>query len=165
MDLTRRRLTMIWLTAMSCSCAIFSPAAPTDLVASARGLEQTRCRHLDAEESRALLDPALIDGVEPSYVYIRSARTGDTARLRGAVLQLRPLPGATPEWVTRQLECHNVRRTLGEEEGSDNDPYYLPGVALNFGVDATGDSLRVRVETLEVADAQRVLARAKANLP
>jgi hypothetical protein len=82
-------------------------------------------------------------------------------RLRGARVRLRPLPGATPEWVTRELECYNARRTLGEENGPEDDPYYLPGVALTFVVEAGGDSLVVRVETSEVKDAEKVLARAR----
>jgi hypothetical protein len=102
-----------------------------------------------------------MDSVEPSYALLRSARTGEMGRLRGARIQLRPLPGATPEWVTRELECHNAQRTLGQKNGPEDDPYYLPGVALNFVVEAGGDALVVRVETSEVRDAENILARAR----
>jgi hypothetical protein len=81
--------------------------------------------------------------------------------MRGARVHLRPLAGATAESLTRTLECHEARVTLGAAKAADDDPYVLPGRWLTIDVRSERDGFVAVVETDDLADARLVYARAR----
>jgi hypothetical protein len=123
-----------------------------------------RCRGFTEESAAVLLSPSAIDSVEPALVHIQSGPSDREARLRGARIHVRPVPGASRESIARSLECHEARAVLGMAVARVDDPYALPGQWLDIDVDSEGDGFVVRVEpqgSYEVGVAREVLERAK----
>jgi hypothetical protein len=83
------------------------------------------------------------------------------ANLTGARLYLLPMTGQSPERITRSLECHQARATLGQIEAQSDDPYVLPGRWLDLDAFSEGDGFSVRVRVDSVAEAKLVLDRAQ----
>jgi hypothetical protein len=81
--------------------------------------------------------------------------------LRGARIQLRPTPGMSSEALTRSVECHQSRVTLGEVVPSADDPYVLPGSWLDLDASSTRDSFVIVVSADDFEDARHVLERAR----
>lgn len=107
------------------------------------------------------LSPDVVDAVEPAYAYVLGGPNGRDARLRGARIRVRPLPGATRESITRILQCHEARVVTGVVAAAPADPYTLPERWLTIDVDSESDAFVVQVTTDDLADARRVLERAR----
>jgi hypothetical protein len=122
---------------------------------------QPKCGAVTPEATAALLDPKSVDAVEPAYSYVKSGPNDHEARLRGALLRVRPLPGSTRESIARVLECHEAQVTLGQEQAAADDPYVLPDRWLDIDVDSEGDGFAVKAQIDEFDDAKKVLERAK----
>jgi len=120
-----------------------------------------RCQSFSEQAGAGLLSRDPIESVEPAYSYVQSGSNDHEARLRGARIHFRPLPGLTPESLARTLECHEARVTLGEVSPTEDDPYVLPDRWLDIDVDSERDGFvaSVRVDAFE--DARRILDRAK----
>ena len=108
-----------------------------------------------------MLSPGAVESVEPAYSYVKSGPNDHEARLRGARIHVRPLPGMTKESMTRALECHEARVTLGREPPIDDDPYVLADTWVDIDVDSEGDGFAVNARVDEIETARRVLDRAK----
>jgi hypothetical protein len=129
----------------------------------ARELEP-RCRSSPEQAAAPLLAADSVDSVEPSYAHVQSGPGDREARLRGARVHVRPLPGLSRESIARALECHESRVVLGVAIAPPDDPYSLPGHWLDIDVDAERDAFVVRVEPSKLDDfdaARAVLERAK----
>lgn len=122
---------------------------------------EPRCAGFTEESVAALLSPSSLDSVQPAYSYVQSGPDDHEARLRGARLEIKPLPGFSREALTRSLECHEARVTLGQAAARADDPYVLPGAWVDIDVDSKGDGFVVLVRTDQFDDARRVLERAR----
>ena len=142
-----------------CGCSFFVPDARTP-ADRARAIE-VKCHDLNEGDARALLSPEAIDAVEPAYSYVTGGPNGRDAHLRGARLHLRPLPGLSRESLTRSLECHEARVTLGSVLASAGDPYALRDRWLSIDVESEGDGFVALVRTDDLDAARRVLDRAR----
>ncbi len=142
-------------------CAILSPLPDTRTpVDRAHDLEP-RCRGYADPNGRQILSPEVIDAVEPWYAHVRAGPMDPEARLRGARLRVRPLPGFTKESIARTIECHEVAVTLGSAPALEDDPYFVARRWLEIDVSSEGDAFVVGVEADKIHDAQIVLERAK----
>jgi hypothetical protein len=108
-----------------------------------------------------MVSPAVIDRVEPASSYVSSGPVDRQAVLRGARIHLRPLPAMSRETVQRDLECHQVRVTLGMLQAPADDPYILPGRWVDIDVDSEGDGFVALVRIDKLEDAKEVLDRAR----
>jgi hypothetical protein len=143
------------------ACSYFVPdtRTPTD---QAKAVEP-KCRTAAADEAAAVAIAGNIERVEPSYARVLGGPNASEARLRGARIHLRPMAGATRESLTRALECHEARVTLGATAATD-DPYFLPGRWLKIEVASEDDGFVASVETDDHDVAQAVLDRARRYL-
>lgn len=130
---------------------------PTD---RARGIVD-RCAGFSEESVASLLSPSAFDSVQPAYSYVKSGANDREPRLRGARIQVKPLPGFSREAMARSLECHEARVTLGQAAAPAEDPYVLPGDWLDIDVDSTGDGFVVVIQADEMDAARHVLERAR----
>jgi hypothetical protein len=124
----------------------------------ARELE-SKCTRMS--EASPMVSPAVIDTVEPASSYVSSGPVDRQAILRGARIHLRPLPAVSRESLQRDLECHQVRVTLGRLQGPADDPYVLPGRWVDIDVDSEGDGFVALVRTDKLDDAKELLGRAR----
>jgi hypothetical protein len=162
-DIRKSSTLGVW-TAILCTplagCHVFGLVpdmrTPADL---AHELEP-RCRGFTAESAAPFVAPSAVDSVEPAYSYVKSGPNDHEARLRGARIHVRPLPGASRESLARTLECHEARVTLGQEQAATDDPYVLPGRWIDIDVDSEGDGFAVNARVDEFDDARQVLDRA-----
>ncbi|MGD0677538.1 MAG: hypothetical protein ABSC94_19125 [Polyangiaceae bacterium] len=81
--------------------------------------------------------------------------------LAGAVIQVRPLPGMTPESLDLALECHSARQAARNEPVDRGDPFALPGKVVAVEVKSVGHAFAVSVAGVTNKDAKLVLARAR----
>ncbi|HEY1696036.1 MAG TPA: hypothetical protein VGG39_27905 [Polyangiaceae bacterium] len=153
------------LFALAFSACAYNPLLPDVRTPADRAREMSpRCRGFAEDAASPLLARATIDSVEPAYSYVQSGPGDREARLRGARIHVRPLPGLSRESIARALECHESRVVLGEVAASEQDPYVLAGHWLDVDADSEGDGFVVQVEPVETADvglAREVLARAR----
>jgi hypothetical protein len=120
-----------------------------------------KCTNDSPGGTSAALLPSGIEAVQPAYAYVASGSTMREARLRGARLFLRPVPGLSRESLQRSLECHQTRAVLGREPELPDDPYVLTGAWLDIGAASTGDGFVIDVQADAFQDAKRVLDRAR----
>lgn len=125
-------------------------------------MESTRCGPDDDDKALApVLGGNAVVAVQPLYGAAGSSKGGQQATLRGASLTVSALPGMTPEWLDRALECHSAKSTLGGAASPD-DPFFLPDSNVDIDVRPAKDGFDVAVTAFYPADAQRVLDRALA---
>jgi hypothetical protein len=105
--------------------------------------------------------PSLVESVEPAYSYVASGPINREARLRGALIHLRPVAGLSRETLQRSLECHQAHVALGTAPSRDADPYFLPDVWLDIDADSEGDGFTVAVRTTAFENARDILQRAR----
>jgi hypothetical protein len=124
-------------------------------------MERTRCGTQDDE---ATIGPVTsgqgVQGVKPLYSDLENGKAGLQHELRGATLTVTALPGVTPEWLDRALECHSAKATLGHATASPNDPLWLPGSAVDIEVRSAKDGFSVDLIGFSAEDAAQILARA-----
>lgn len=122
---------------------------------------EPKCHGFGDDSAAPLLSRSAIDSVEPAYSYVKSGPVDREARLRGARIHVRPLPGFSREAMDRSLECHEARVLLGRVPGAADDPYVLEGNWLDIDVDSEGDGFVVSILADDRDAAQRVLERAQ----
>jgi hypothetical protein len=138
------------------------PKTPTE---QASGLERSRCASFRDDSTIAeVLSGRAVERVEPLYAGTQTKSSNP--RLQGAVLSVRPIRGATAEWLDRSLECHGVERMLGRSSTPANavDPFVLPGSLVQINVHSAGDGFRVELVGATMADAREILSRADSFL-
>ena len=122
---------------------------------------EPRCQGFGEQSVAPLLSPGAVDSVEPAYSYVKSGPNDREARLRGARIHVKPLPGFAREAMARSLECHEARVTLAGVQAGVDDPYVLSDRWLDIGVESEGDGFVVTVGADGIDAARRVLQRAK----
>lgn len=139
---------------------MLSPLPDTRTPADHAREVEPRCKNFSEGPTAQLYSPEAVDRVEPAYSYVATGNDR-RANLRGAAIHLRPLPGLSPESMTRSLECHQASLTLGSAQASADDPYILPGRWLDLDVSSEGDGFVAFARIDSIADARMVLDRAR----
>jgi hypothetical protein len=150
------------LAACFVSCSGVPFLVPDARTAADRARElEPKCKDFGEASVAPMLTPSAIDTVEPAYSYVKSGPVDREARLRGARIRIKPLPGFSKETIARSVECHQARVTLGEAPPRTDDPYVLPGMWLDVDVESEGDGFAILVRS-DVPDvARRALERAR----
>lgn len=127
-------------------------------------IERTRCGPEVNESALApVLDGQSVKEVGPLYATIEGgSKSGEQARLRGALITVNALPGVTAEWLDRELECHAASLALGQAKSTPDDPFWLPGSAVDIDVRPAKDGFLIGVAGFSSADARQILDRAQA---
>jgi len=141
-----------------CLLSPFVPDTRTPLD-RAHAAEQ-HCKTFSDGATAQIYSPAAVDHVEAAYSYVASGNDR-RANLRGAAIHVRPLPGLSPEAMTKSLECHQASITLGTTPASTDDPYVLPGRWLDLDVSSEGDGFVAYARINSIEDAREVLERAR----
>jgi hypothetical protein len=144
-----------------CGCAVLAPFVPESRTPldRARNLEP-HCKTFREAATAQLYSPEVVDRVDPAYSYVASG-SDRRANLSGAAVHVRPLPGLSPETMTRSLECHQASIILGSAPASEDDPYVLPGRWLDLDVSSEGDGFVAYARINSIPDAREVLDRAR----
>jgi hypothetical protein len=151
-----------------CFLSFLSPIPNMTTPADRARAISPKCASISEDKVASFASPSEIDSVEPGYSYVASTATNHEARLRGALVHLRPIEGVSKEKLARGLECHQARVILGSAPPFPDDPYVLPDRWLSLDVDSEGDGFAVQIRADKFPDARRVLDRAKlyvANRP
>jgi hypothetical protein len=150
----------VFLACGSASCSIWSMLSDSRTPADHAHAVESRCRDFADAGASKLLSPDSVDSVEPAYSYVQS---GNDRRpnLRGARIQIKPLPGLALQSMTRTLECHQAAVILRGEASPADDPYVLPGRWVDFDVSSADDGFVILARVISIEDARLVLARAK----
>jgi hypothetical protein len=130
-----------------------------DRVRAATEQEKKRCDSQPVDPK--LFAPETVESVAPLYYYVPSGNFRD-ARLHGAEVRLRPLPGMTPELIGRALMCRSARLVLGHADGGTNEPYWLPDGWVKIDVRSEDASFVVTLDGEDLPEAKEILARAQA---
>jgi len=144
-------------------CAASPP--PQSPVETASAWERGQCAAFRDDAAIAdVLSGRAIERIDPLYSGVQSKSS--SPRLEGAVLTVRPIRGATAEWLDRSLECHGVERMLGRTaaRGGAVDPFVLPGSFVRINVHSSGDGFRIDLVGATMAEAREILSRADAFL-
>ncbi|MGO9833257.1 MAG: hypothetical protein ACLP1X_03490 [Polyangiaceae bacterium] len=139
-------------------CASSAPPKSTAETASAWARSQCAAFRDDTTIADILSGKA-VERVDPLYVGVQSKSS--SPRLEGAVLTVRPIRGATAEWLDRSLECHGVERMLGTTAalGGAVDPFVLPGSMISIHVHSAGDGFRIDLAGTSTEEAREILSR------
>ncbi len=146
---------------MQAGCYGFLPApAHVDREKEAAVQERKRCTPPPADAR--LFTPEVVESVEPYILHVNSGN-GREARMHGAELRLRPLPGMTPELVAHDLECHSAELVLGRAPGTarPDDPYFLPDGWVKISVRSDDAGFVVALDGEDIEQAKEILARAR----
>jgi|SRR5580692_5072978 hypothetical protein len=153
------------LAAVAClsaaGCALLSPLGDLRTPADRAREVSPLCKSVREDDMAVLLSPSSVDTVQPAYATVPSGPAEREARLQGVRIRLRPTPGMSSETLTRSIECHQARVTLGELVPDADDPYVLPGVWLDLDASSARDSFVIVVGADDIEDARLVLERAR----
>jgi hypothetical protein len=119
------------------------------------------CVGFSEGDIRAVITPSVVEKVEPAYAYVAAPAMAREARLRGARLYLRPLPGLTRETLQHSLDCHQAHVALGKAPRRDDDPYSLPNLWVDIDADSSHGLFTVAVQATDFDDAKDILQRAR----
>jgi hypothetical protein len=126
-------------------------------------MEQSRCAADDDDKALGpVLGATAVASMQPLYANAGGGKSGPESVLRGVRLKVTALPGFTPEWLDRALECHSARATLGRLPAAADDPFYLPGSTVDIDVNSARDGFDVDVTAFSSEDVRQLLARASA---
>jgi hypothetical protein len=107
--------------------------------------------------SAVVLGPEVIESVEPLYANL-SSHGSLQARLRGAIVHVKPVAGLTPNVLEAMIDCHRLAIARGIVAASDNDPYALDEDRMSVKVELDPSGLIVKLGCDDINDAKRVLA-------
>jgi hypothetical protein len=122
---------------------------------------EPKCKDFSEQSVARVLSPDVVDSVDPAYSYVNSGPIDREARLRGARIRVKPLPGLSRETIARSVECHEARVALGQVAALPDDPYVLPDQWLDIDVESEGDGFAILVRADEIDAARRALERAR----
>jgi hypothetical protein len=156
------RLSPIALVAALAGCSGIPFLTPDVRTAADRAREvEPKCSGFGEDRAVPFLSPSIVDSVEPAYSYVQSGPVDHEARLRGARIHVRPMPGFSREAMDRTLECHQSHVLLQRVATVPDDPYVMPDNWLDLDVDSEGDGFVIQVRADNIDVARRVLARAQ----
>ncbi len=156
------RLHLLGLAFVLTGCAGIPFLSPDVRTPADRAREiEPKCQGFGEETAAPLLARSAVDSVEPAYSHVQSGPADREARLRGARIHVRPLPGFSREAMDRSLRCHESRVLLGRVPAGADDPYVLEGTWLDIDVDSEGDGFVVSVLADDIDAARRVLQGAQ----
>jgi hypothetical protein len=166
---SRRLLFAVCLVASSfapgCASGVYGLVPAPNHADRVRIASEQERRKCDAEPADPrLFSPAIVESTAPLYGHVQ-AGDGPGARLHGAELRLRPLPGMTAEILTRAFACRSARLVLGRVEAAPSEPYFLPDGSVKIDVRSDDGSFVVAVQGEDVAEDREILARARAFAP
>jgi hypothetical protein len=107
--------------------------------------------------SAVVLGPDVIEYVEPLYAYLSSHGSAQ-ARLRGAIVHIKPVAGLTQNALAAMIACHRQAIARGFVPASEIDPYALDEDRMNVKVELDPSGLMVKLSCGSIDDAKRVLA-------
>ena len=141
------------LLAMSCLPASTSPQA------RAAEFKKLHCTNATPERTVQAFKDSHVLRVEPLLGRVHSY----AVQTIGANLLIAPPKGVTAEQLNEILQCHTASMLLerNSEQGTGNDPYFLPGVWLEVSVKSEIGVVSVNVAADNVHDGLLVLQRAK----
>ena len=145
---------------MACSGIPFLSPDVRTAADHARDVEP-KCKGFGEEEAAPLLSRSIVDAVDPAYSYVQSGPVDHEARLRGARIHVKPMPGFSKESLERNVECHQARVVLQQVAAAPDDPYVLADNWLDIDVDSEGDGFVILVRADSIDVARRVLDRAQ----
>jgi hypothetical protein len=147
-----------------CASATDAAALPQTPATQAATIVRTECGagYRDDAQVAEIVSGSLVEGVAPIYTGIESSRSHQ--HFEGAAIRVRPLKGASAEWLARALTCHGAEGTLAQSKGQTvpSDPFSLPDGVPSIQVRSAGDAFVVEVKGNTPAEAGEILARAKA---
>jgi hypothetical protein len=101
-----------------------------------------------------------IASVEPLYANVSSGK-GPYARLEGAIVTFRAVPGMTAQWLQRVVDCHMARNAAMGHESPEMPDCPLVPKDVSAQVTATSTGFAVAVRSDDPAAANEVLRRAR----
>jgi hypothetical protein len=107
--------------------------------------------------SAVVLGPEAIAYVEPLYANL-SSHGSLQARLRGAIVHVKPVAGLTQEVLTAMIACHREALARGLIPSVASDPYGLDEDRMSVKVELDPSGLLVKLGCDSVDDAKQVLA-------
>ncbi len=130
-----------------------------DRVRAATEQERRRCdsQPVDAR----VYGPDVVESATPYYLYVQNGGSR-AAILHGAEVRIRPLPGMTPELITRVISCRSAQLVLGHAQPADDEPYWLPDGWVKIDVRSDDGSFVVALDGEDLPEAKEILARAQA---
>lgn len=151
----------LFTLATCAACTTLIPGvSPHDIRRDAASLEKSRCNPTSPDPR--LYGVPVIEKVSPLYQYVIGGPNDREARLGGAEIELRPLPGVTAELLERTLVCRSAQLTLGHAEPLANEPYFLPDGWVKVDVRSGGGSFIVRLSGEDDEHGREILRRARA---
>ncbi len=109
-----------------------------------------------------IISPEIITDVSPLTVGQPASKLALQEHIVGARLGFAALPGLTPEWIERTLECHASRVLLRRAQPVPNDPYWLPDSWVAVSVESRGDSFLVTLRGESPEAGGKILEHAQA---
>jgi hypothetical protein len=101
-----------------------------------------------------------IASVDPLYANLSSGK-GPNARLEGATVTFRAVPGMTAQWLQRVVDCHLARNAAMGHEAAEMPDCPLVPKNVSAQVTATSTGFAVSVRSDDPATANEVLRRAR----
>ncbi|MCI0570459.1 MAG: hypothetical protein L0Y66_06885 [Myxococcaceae bacterium] len=106
-----------------------------------------------------------IASVEELIIRTGGPKVGPTAKLVGATVTFRAVPGMTAEWLQRVVDCHLARNAaLGHVVPEMPDCPLVPK-GVQAQVRSTGSGFAVEIRSDDPATAREILSRAQRLLP
>jgi hypothetical protein len=126
------------------------------------GENASLCFDEDARLADALLSRDNILEVKPAYASY-SSHGSAMARLAGAMIELRSVPGLESDRLQNVIECHRQAVARGANVDQSRDPYALADEQMRVAVEpAERGGMIIKLTSRNMTDAHEVLARAEA---
>jgi hypothetical protein len=156
------RLAIVALAIALSGCSGIPFLSPDVRTAADRARDvEPKCNGFGEEAAAPLLSRSIVDSVDPAYSYVQSGPVDHEARLRGARIHVKPMPGFSKESLERNVECHQARVVLQQVTAPPDDPYVLADNWLDIDVDSEGDGFVILVRADSIDVARRVLDKAQ----
>ena len=125
-------------------------------------VEQHQCSGAVAQNDEQVLKGTTVTSVTPLYGHVHTSYNDYEARVNGAIVNVQPPAGVTPDQMARVLQCHSARALLGQIDASQaaNDPYWLPNSWVDIDVKPVVGGYAVTITADNVHNGLEVLARA-----
>ena len=104
-----------------------------------------------------------LESVSPKYEVALEEKGVPAQRLRGAVLEVAPAEGLTPEFLSRALRCDASRGSPALCSTAACSPLAIAGADVSTA--ESGGGLAVRIEARDAARAREILERSRALAP
>ena len=156
LSMYRIRFAIVMLVGLPAMACLPSSASPQ---AKAAEFEKLHCMNATPERTSQAFKDSHVLQVEPLLARVHA----NDVHTIGASLRMAPPKGVTAEQLNEILQCHSASMLLerNNEQGTANDPYFLPGAWLEISVKSEIGTVSVNVAADNVHDGLLVLQRAK----